>query len=183
MKRILSISMLLSILLWSCGDDVSAELHYDGDNLSSPFIEPGIHEVGVRFPSDITNGFQGRSLEEVEFFFLQVPEATELIIYTEGSGTTPGSVLYTADLTGFVSGTSWNSHILSNPVEVTGEDLWIVLKLNHQDNIQSIGCDEGPAVSNGDLISSSGSAGWITMRDRTDNVTNINWNIRGHLTE
>jgi len=69
---------------------------------------------------------------------------------------------------------------------LSGNDLWISIEAAHIQTIRSVGCDTGPAVSNGDWIYASAVGEWQTFRDYTTNTgnpVNINWNIRGIVVE
>lgn len=181
MKNILLLFLALS--LFACGDDNEAELHHDGPNQSSPFLEAGIHNMAAVFPADVTNTFNGRSVVSVEYFLLDVPTSTTLNIYGEGVGLSPGELLYSADLSSSALGNTWNTHTLSTPLEISGEELWLVINVEHAGAIQSLGCDAGPARTNGDWISTGSLDNWQTFRDRMNQEVSINWNIRGNLND
>ncbi len=182
MKKILFFLLAVSFLSFGCknGDDADDRtLSYDGDNNISPFLVADVYQTAARFPSSVTTPFQGRMLEEVEFYLLDVPSTCAVLIYGEGTADEPGNLLYSRDVTSSVNVSSWNSHTLNTPVEITGEDLWICLEVTHPQEIRSVGCDFGPAVSNGDWIFSGANGQWETLRDFTDGEVDINWNIRG----
>jgi hypothetical protein len=51
----------------------------------------------------------------------------------------------------------------------------------HNDVLQSIGCDAGPAAPDGDWLYQDSDQEWQTFRQRTGE--SINWNIRGKVTD
>ncbi len=172
----------LALFITSCGKDKDLDLllSYDGDNFSAPILDAGVHELGVLFPSSETNDYKDNQLIEVSWFTgPQAPIRTEIIIYGPGSNNTPGTVLYTADVTSGLRLGDWNSHTLATPVTLTGEDLWIVVKVNHTISQQSVGCDSGPNVTNGDWLFSADN--WSPFTTRTGE--SVNWNIRGVISE
>lgn len=177
--------VLCCLLAFSCSDDEEtrrdADLNYDTENFSAPQFTDVTFEAGARFPALLTSNFVGQQLTEVEFYIMEVPSSTELLIYGPGSPSTPaGTPLYQVNLTTDVGANRWNSHVLSTPVDITGEDLWINVRVTHNGDVQSVGCDEGPATQNGDWISLD-NGGWRTLRNFSNDEVNINWNIRGFV--
>lgn len=172
---------LLCFGFTSCtSDDLDVyELSYDGNNENAPILEAGVHEAGARFTSRQLDGLVGKQLESVEFYLAEFPDRCEVLIYNEGSSNSPGTLIYSADITFLTENFDWNFHTLSNPIDITGEDLWIVIKVEHSEAFPSIGCDPGPAQSNGDWMLSYSDNQWRSFRDRTGNQVSINWNIRG----
>ncbi len=174
---------LISAALMSCSDDDGDlfVLSYDGNNENAPILEAGVHEAGARFTSSLLDGLEGRELESVDFWLAEYPDRCEVLIYDEGTATSPGTLLYSADVTFVTQNFDWNTHVLSTPIEITGDDLWVVIKVEHTEAYQSIGCDPGPAQTNGDWMLSSDDDLWRSFRDRTGNQVSINWNIRGNV--
>ena len=109
------------------------------------------------------------------------PQSAEIRIYGEGSPSFPGTLLYAAVVTDQIRTLQWNEHTLSTPVDMTGDDLWISVALTHASEQQSIGCDSGPNVANGDWLFQSADGQWDTYRNRTGE--SVNWNIRGKISE
>ena len=181
----LSISLLA--LTFSCGDDDTnvndADLGYDLGANSAPIFGIGVHEAAARFNSSTTSAFTGDKLDRVEFYLVNTPSNTKVIIYDEGTATTPGQQLYQADVTVDVSSNSWNTHTLTEDIEITGRDIWISIEFTHPDMRTTMGCDVGPATANGDYVLEGSELDWRTYRDFTDNLVDINWNIRGYVAE
>lgn len=186
MKKIFLLLFTASLFFMSCKDDNNSgngDLSYDGDNFSAPALPTGTFDAGVRFPRNIVDNFIGQNLQEVDFYIQDKPAGCEIVIYGEGSGTTPGSVVYTQDVIDEVSSNTWNTHVLNTPVEIKNEDIWIAVRVIHNSETRSIGCDEGPANTNGDWMLGEGESSWKTYRDLSNQQVNINWNIRGVLSE
>lgn len=181
MRKITSLILSLVFLL-ACNKDeepVTSDLHYDGPNQTAPFIEAGTHETAAKFTIVQTGPLAGRNLTEVQYYLVNLPATCSLRVYAQGDASTPGTLLYSSDLSGEMTPNSWNRHVLSTPVTITGEDLWIAIRVEHQNRTNTIGCDPGPANRNGDWILSSSDNEWKTFRERTNLQVNINWNIRG----
>jgi len=190
MKNTFLLLLALSLVFASCNkdDDTAEEVNdsqfsYDGAAQDAPALEEGTYDLGARFPASLTDNFEGKQLEEVSFYILTVPSKCELLVFGEGTDSEPGSLLYTANLTTSIDGESWNKHVLTTPVDITGEDLWICVRVEHVATMGSLGCDTGPANSNGDWMFVGSTNEWTTLRNFSDNVVNINWNIRGKVSE
>lgn len=176
----------LALLTAACGDDDGNDanvLRYDGNNQSAPALDPGQHELAVYFPASAMAEHVGKKLIEVEYYAGQAPDLLKVRIYGPGSSNEPGNIItgQDYDVTSRVTGDpSWKTLILSPPLDITGEDLWIGLFVNHLVTKQSIGCDAGPRQEGGDWIWSTTTQTWETFIDRTG-TESVNWNIRGVL--
>jgi len=170
-------------LITACGDDDDPQnlLSYDGENVTGPLLQAGTWEAAVRFTTAETTPFTGQRLTEVTFYMGPAPSGAAVRIYGPGSNNLPGSLLYTAEVGNAIRTNSWNTHTIASPIEITGEELWISIGLVHQGNQQSIGCDAGPAATNGDWLFWDGDGDWQTYRARTNE--SVNWNIRGIVEE
>ena len=177
---------LLGILSWSgCGEDddtTLTTLNYDGANVSAPQLPPGTNTFGVYFPPSQTERYTGRMLESVRFYLTQVPEATRVIVASEGpEDRTPGDVLYSRSLTQRINTTEWFDDRLPTPIEITGEGLWLMVEVELAPGEPfSVGCDAGRNFSpNGNLLNLSTENVWTTFQEI--NGETVNWNIRGVL--
>ncbi|MFK7810002.1 MAG: hypothetical protein AB8F74_19510 [Saprospiraceae bacterium] len=186
MKNLLLLALTIVCLASSCGDDDSGEsLRLDGDNVSAPLLDPDTYQAAVRFSSTLTTPYSGFKLTEVDYYILDAPGSCKIIIYDEAAtGTGPGDILFTSpDLTGRINGADWNTYTLPTPIELSGDDLWIAVEVDHPSSLRTVGCDAGPAQSNGDWVLASTVGQWQTLRDFTSDAVSINWNIRGILSE
>ena len=186
MKKVFLLSLSILLLAISCkkDDQETFELRYDGAANSAPLLQEDVYEAAARFPSTLTTPYSGMQLKEVEFFFLEKPNTCKVIIYGEGNASSPGDVLYNSgEIIGSTSSDTWNTHTLPNPILLTGEDIWISIEVSHIQSLRSVGCDEGPAKTNGDWIYSATIGQWQTLRDFTSGDVDINWNIRGVVEE
>ncbi len=181
--------LFVSLLIVSCGSDddsaepiINADLHYDGLNQTAPVLPAGTYDLAARFTNSETNDFVGKGLEEVEFFLLNQPVSCEVRIFDGGTTSEPGTLVYSQEISNLQTNT-WHQHTLTTPVEITGGDLWICIRVEHDADTQSLGCDFGPANSNGDWISSDTNTSWQSFRSFTNQEANINWNIRGQVSE
>lgn len=178
--------LILLALFTACGEDETPQidnvLSYDGDNVTGPLLQTGAYEAAVRFTSAETSPFNGRQLIEVDWFMGQAPESCEIKIYGEGTNNSPGSLLYRATVTNALVTPSWNTHELSQPIDIDGTDLWISVAFTHNAVQQSIGCDApNSGQPNGDWLFQDSDNEWKPYKERTPE--NINWNIRGTVSQ
>jgi len=155
------------------------QLNHDGANVTAPNFPANTYEGAARFPASTMVEYAGGELTEVEFYILDVPNATKLKIYTGSSSTSPANEVYTATLTGSIDGGGWNTHVLTDPLTIDGEDLWLSIEFTHSDTKQVLGCDIGPANSNGDHFYDPAVGYWQKLS--LSSAVNINWNIRGKV--
>jgi len=185
--RIALFFLMVSVLNVSCKkDDTQRDgtitLRYDGDNVAAPNL-PGqrIFESAVRFPSLQMANYIGDELIEIEFYINDIPASCELFVYTSNGGTVPTNEVYSSgDILDSVNARTFNTYVLSEPLVLDVEDLWIGVRYFQNGNQNTMGCDaEGSRVPNGDWHYDSTVNNWETFRDRTGGSININWNIRG----
>ncbi len=186
--KYISILFLLGISLTflACNDDeednsVTADLFYDMGANSAPFFGMGTHQAAVRFPRSIMSSFEGEALERIEFYLVNLPNNCFIKIYDEGTAQGPGPLLYEADVTTTVNANAWNGHTLTAPLPLSSNELWIAVEFTHNEQNNTIGCDVGPAVENGDWVSEMDQTGWSSYRNFTSDAVSINWNIRGFI--
>lgn len=180
--------LLLCCCFVACTDDeatpdLTNRLNYDGANLSAPNLPTGRYEAVVRFTANETAEFAGRKLEAVEVYFTNVGLTTEIVVYGPGENDRPGPALYTADVGSSLNTDSWNTHTLSVPIDITEDELWIAVRIDHPITLGTVGCDQGPADANGDILYVNADNTWTDLRAYTNGQTNINWNIRGVVSE
>jgi hypothetical protein len=185
MKQLFYVFSLLALLVFSsCEEEALGPnlLSYDGDNLDAPQFLPGDYQMAARFPVSELQRFQGQLLEEIQVYIQDRPARAQIIVYGEGTANTPGPELYSANITTDLRRDQWNSHMLSTPIEISDQEIWLAIQVRHRDPMASVGCDPGPAVTNGDLMMDD-NGNWTDLRAFTNNAIDINWNIRGVLSE
>jgi hypothetical protein len=179
--------LCIGLLSWSsCGDDdglVIETLNYDGPNFTAPQNGAGFTTFAARFPGAETQAFTGRKLERISFFLEQIPFSTTVIVYDIGTDDRePGQELYSVDLTQRIRNTGWIEHVLTTPIDITGEGLWLAVEVDLDAGDQAIGCDQGENYNpNGDRLQVP-SGDWTSFNEITGTET-INWNIRGIISE
>ena len=184
MARLLSIFVLFSFFLIACGDDTEAKtyLNHDGENNAAPLLDAGDYTAAARFPVSSLTSNTGNQIIEVEYYMVNLPNQTRVQIFEGGTATEPGTMVYDQNVTLDAQSNSWNTHVLSAPVTIGNEDLWIAVNFIQESENTTIGCDEGPAVANGDFFNDLANQ-WTTLRDFSDQVVTINWNIRAVIGE
>jgi len=163
--------------------DASYTLHYDGDNSSAIGWSsvPLTASVAAMFPNTVALPYAGMYVESVDLFVndLNTTGSNEMTLKVWGMGNSygPGTLLHSQTFT--PGGAQWEHIILSTPVLVTGEDLWVGYTFTQNDaSIFIPGCDAGPNDPNGDFISTG--VGWSHLSNNPS--LPYNWNIRANLT-
>jgi hypothetical protein len=143
----LALAVLLGIVfVSSCDDDdpmampVTVELRHDGDNAQAPNLGAATYEAAARFSAAATAPLAGGELTAVMFHVTSLPSSAAVKIYGPGTASTPGALLYSADVGAALVPASWNTHTLTNPVTVIGGDLWISIEFTHVATQKMIGC-------------------------------------------
>lgn len=151
-------------------------LRHDGDNVNAPTLDPATYEAAARFTSAQTAAVTGGMLTEVEYHLTFAPASLEVKIYGAGTATSPGTLLYSANVAAGAMTNAWNRHTLATPLAVPTGDLWIAVRFAHASPQKTIGCDAGPAQAGGDWLYSSTDSTWTPFNQRFP--ISINWNIR-----
>lgn len=178
------------VLVAGCGDDSSppptdpgivapSTLRYDGDNLSAPTLAAGGYEAGARFTGVQIGNRVGKHLTEVSYYISTPAEVCSVMVYGAFDATKPGTRLYAADVTSQVQDHQWNTHTLSQPIALTGEDVWVCLQFSNSVSRATLGCDPGPAVTDGDWLYATSDATWAPLNQRFG--ISINWNIHATI--
>ncbi|MEM9990746.1 MAG: hypothetical protein AAF738_03225 [Bacteroidota bacterium] len=174
--------LVLPLLFAACGEeDLDNVLFYDGTNVSGPVLPAGTHEFAVRFTPDQLAEHIGKKLVEISFFVGAAPDnGMQVVVYGPGTSERPGAELYVANIDGVIL-QERNTHLVISavPLEITGDDIWISLRVTQTSAQQSIGCDAGPNEPNGDWLYRSDDQQWIPFSERTGE--SVNWNIRGFV--
>jgi len=161
--------------------DATAILHYDGDNAGSVgwTTVPVTVTCAARFPNLLTLPYAGMVVSSVEVYIADLNTSgsnlMKLRLYDMGNTYEPGPLLREQEFTPVTA--SWNTVTLTNPVVVTGGDLWVGYNFTQiTSGIHTAGADAGPADPNGDFVSTG--VGWSHLAPSIDE----NWNIRANLT-
>ena len=176
--------LLVLVIASSCGSDDEPEvaenstvLNYDGENQTAPTLPAGLYEFAVRFPSLIMRNVEGRNITQVSFYLYNIPSDLYINISPDLTPTLPGNILYTQQVTNLESN-SWNTVTLDQPYSLDGNPLWIGIEVTQNDQIQTVGCDAGPADPNGDWLYDEENKEWETFSIRTNQNESVNWNVR-----
>lgn len=185
MKKIAFLFFGITLLFAACKSDRDLEttLRYDGSNDNAPLLQPDTYEAAARFPASVTADYVGKQITQVSFYMATTPLQTKVKIYSGGTSDAPGDLVYEEDVTGNVTQNSFNALVLANPIDITGEDLWIAIGFRLNRGLQTIGCDAGPGVDDGDWLFQESDGLWTPFINRTNNAVDINWNIRAVVSE
>lgn len=182
----ISILLLSLFFIFSCQksneketliEEISTTINYDGENFAAPRFPRGTYEAAAKYTSQMTKNYIGYFIEEIDFFLAGTPSNCTVKIYTTGEKDSPSELLYAEKLTDFMSVNQWNKHTLVNPIEITGEEIWVSLEFTVNGAQLAIGCDPGPRNINGDWVYQKESNEWNTFHELTGGES-VNWNIR-----
>jgi len=179
--------LMVVVLAAACGGDDEPDipsdriiLSYDGPNVTAPTFPAGLYEFAVRFPSMLTGAAEGRSIEQVTFYLYEAPAEMYINISTDVTPTLPGEILNTQRVSGLTTN-AWNTVTLNEPFFLDGSPVWVGIEVNQNSNIQTVGCDAGPANPNGDWLYDEENMEWETFFNRTSE--SVRWNIKAILSE
>jgi hypothetical protein len=154
----------------------------DGTNFNSVGLTGGgTFTVAARFPASVTGPYTGYNLTIMDIYINDVPSSCILKIFDQGTSTSPGTLLHSEDVTASVTFDSWNTFMLSSPVPITGNDIWVAYEVTHAAGEFPCGTDAGPAVVDGDWIETSPGT-WQRLSVIAPTL-NYNWNIHAGLEE
>lgn len=157
--------------------DITTTISYDRGNFTAPRFSRGTYETAAKFTGPIIKTYTGYIIKEVDFFLAGTPTNCNIKIYATGENDSPGELLYSEQLTELMSVNSWNKHTLINPIEITGEEIWVSLEFTVNGAQLAIGCDPGPRNINGDWVYQKELEEWNTFHELTGGES-VNWNIR-----
>lgn len=154
-------------------------LHYDGDNYSAIgwSTAPITVNVAAMFPTNLTVPHAGMMLTSVDIYLNDPGTGFILKVWDMGTSYQPGTLLVNQPFTG--QSLSWNTITLTDPVYITGADIWVGYQFTQPGTETFIpGCDAGPNNPNGDFLSTG--VGWSHLSNNP--ALPYNWNIRAKLT-
>jgi len=168
-----------------CSDDDpqpsgSNILNYDGPNDTAPTLASGFYEFSVRFTDRELSSSVGKSITEVSFYMYDVLPRVTVAFSPDLTIAEPAEIQYSEDMTGLTPN-AWNTLQLQTPYPIDGSPIWIGIQVDLPQAMQTVGCDAGPAKSNGDWLYSDNPPTWNTFR-ALNNVS-VNWNIRATISE
>ena len=185
--KLLLLACVLTFTLACNNDDNNGgpigedSLGYDGDNVTAPNLPPGTYEAAAFFPASEVTPFSGRAIESIEVFIGDRPDNCVINVYADSGSGRPGSIISGFNATDFINQRNWNRFVLSDPIALSGEAIWIGVQFSHSDLQQTMGCDAGPAQGNGDWLFDSSDSQWESFRQRSGE--SINWNIRAYISQ
>jgi|GEM_PF-305499 len=185
--QIFALLFMVMAVGFGCKDDEAKDstiyLNYDGNNDASPALIPGTFEAAAHFPAVTMVDYVGYDLTEVEFYINEFPDNCEVFIRSSNGSDTPGPVLHSSgNIISDIRTESWNTYVLPESYMLYGQGIWIGVRFKQDQGERIIGCDSGPADTNGDWLYDSNDGGWIPFSSRTTANgirIDINWNIRG----
>lgn len=178
------------IFLASCKNDDTPDptnvstLNLDGDNFASPALPDGKFEFAARFVPNSLGESSGGKLYEVEVYIFEIPQSLKVKVYRKSLNDKPVDLVFEQNATLGITAQAWNTITLTDSVDVVAdEDLWISVEFTQEFNQRIIGCDQGPAVTDGDWFYDADLTAreWVPYSEETSGGVDVNWNIRGKV--
>jgi len=151
-------------------------LYYGGNPVDAPTLDGGNYEAAARFTALKIGSLVGKTVKEIRYFISTKPDSIKVKLYGPLNETTPGNLLYSADVTSAAQNNKWNVHTLTQAITLKNEDIWLSIEFKLLGSRKTVGCDPGPALVDGDWLYSMSDGQWIPFNKRTG--TSINWTIR-----
>jgi hypothetical protein len=130
------------------------------------------------WPASTMEQYTGMKLSEVKVYIHDTATQFTLMICGQGTPISPGAMLH--EQIAEVNAYSWNTIVLSQQVDISGDDLWVGYEVHHYLGDFAAGCDAGPAVAGyGDMVSFDG----IYYEPISGFGLDYNWNIAAILTD
>lgn len=130
------------------------------------------------YPGAMLESLDGMKISSVDVFIGDVPGKTSVVVYGQGDQNHPGKLIAEKEIQ--PAGHAWNKVTLDTPVDITGQDVWVGVRMSGFDSgSYNIGVDNGPAVIGyGDLVNIGGDTWW----SMADLGLSYNYNIRANVT-
>ena len=159
-------------------------LKYCADEFGSSLgLESGTEVTyAAYYPGEMLSSISGMTISSVDVYVYDPSETSEIVIYGEKSQSANGEAICTQTFTPIAD--SWNHIELENPVEITGNDLWIGAKFGgFEPATYQIGVDNGPSVIGfADRVNVGGSTWWSLADLGQDGNILIKANVTGERT-
>ncbi len=135
----------------------------------------GTFNVASRFGESQLEYLAGGNLTKIRIFPVSPNATLTLKVWKGYNGS---SLVFSQPIDSYVAG-EWNEFILSSPVQVDRNTLWIGYEVTHSGSDSVAGYDYGPVVSGmSDMISYDGIV-WETVSSQSG--LKFNWNIQGFI--
>jgi len=145
--------------------------------VDAPTIDGGTYEAAARFTPSKIGSLVGKTVKEIRYFISAKPDSIKVKLYGPLNEKTPGNLLYSANVTDSAQSNKWNVHTLTQAITLKNEDIWLSIEFKLSGSRKALGCDPGPALTDGDWLYSSSDGMWTPYNKRRPDVS-INWTIR-----
>jgi hypothetical protein len=153
---------------WITWCDTEAMGNSIGTNAATEF------DVAHMFDAADLAAHQGGIIAQIKFVPAHEACVYTVKVWTGGTAIAPGTLVYSAVHENFTIN-EWNLHVLTTPVAIPADRLWIGFHVNTQGGYPA-GCDDGPVVEGKGNMMNFG--GWTTLTQIAPTLT-YNWSIQG----
>jgi hypothetical protein len=134
-------------------------------------------EAAARYTPTKIGNLVGKNVKQIRYYLALKPDSVKVKLYGSLNSTTPGALLYSADVTKDAQAGKWSIHKLTQDITLKNEDIWLSIEFKLSSMQATIGCDPGPALTDGDWLYTSHDGKWTPFNKRRTDVS-INWTIR-----
>jgi hypothetical protein len=161
------------------GAKADAWLQYDNGVYANAFGSTTGQIYGAnRFTPTEVGAYVGWSLDTIMWKHYGAESFTgEVRVYDAGSATAPGPMITSEPFT--VTGAGWFNITLSNPVTITGSDIWLCVEGTHASGQYPLECSAPGIVGKTLFFSADG----VTWYDEVAAGYNYAFEFRGHVAE
>ncbi|MDD4667257.1 MAG: choice-of-anchor D domain-containing protein, partial [Candidatus Cloacimonetes bacterium] len=157
---------------WITWCNVDALGNSIGTNAAATF------DVAHMYDATDLAAYQGGSIAQIKFVPVYQPCTYTVKVWTGGTATAPANLVYSA-VHENPTLNDWNLHVLSTPIPVPSDRLWIGYGVNTQGG-HPAGCDDGPQIEGKGNMMNFG--GWTTLSQLNADLV-FNWSIQGFVAD
>lgn len=163
---------------------------YSGENADAIGYTSGGFDayIAARWTAGDLSDLNGYKITKFKYYvYADLADAEQTLrIWTGGTATTPGTQVYSHQLTSSdVSGTDQWIELDVPPITIDAtKALWIGANYDGLPGVYCAPIDDGPAkIGFGDLISQNGGASFQSLYNATDGAIDGNWNLMVYITD
>lgn len=163
--------------------EIQYTLKYDKGQFTAIGLSSGSAiTYATYYPGEMLAHLNGMQIVSVDVYIQDVATTSAIVVYGQKNQNEQGETILEQPFTPVPE--SWNTIVLSRPVDITDQDLWIGAKFTGiSEGTYQVGTDEGPAVIGfGDIVNVGGSKWWSLADLGMSSNLNIRANVAGERT-
>lgn len=130
-------------------------------------------ELGAKFPGSFYGPYMNTKITQLSYYMGTYDVVGGLVfrVYDQGDYGTPGEILAEATLSTYTL-SAWNTVTFTNPVLLTGRDVWVVVEFTQTAGGYPLNFDDGVGEENTDWYRTNGGA-WGQFHNGANNWGNV----------